>query len=77
MWEEVFNDPQYKADEGSGRRHQQEVEQGDGEPQTDRRHKTTRRQEECFCMWTKDYSIRLSVFFTRLFLVLLAAGVNY
>ena len=25
-------------------------------------------------MWTKDYSIRLSVFFTRLFLVLLAAG---
>ncbi len=36
--------------------------------------KTTRRQEECFCMWTKDYSIRLSVFFTRLFLVLLAAG---
>ena len=25
-------------------------------------------------MWTKDYSIRLSVFFTRFFLVLLAAG---
>lgn len=25
-------------------------------------------------MWTKDYSIRLSVFFTRFFMVLLAAG---
>lgn len=25
-------------------------------------------------MWTKDYSIRLSVFFTRFFLALLAAG---
>jgi len=28
-------------------------------------------------MWTKDYSIRLSVFFTRLFLGLLAAGVFF
>ena len=28
-------------------------------------------------MWTKDYSVRLSVFFTRLFFVILGLGVLF